>query len=56
VSTWNGRPQLMQRLVFPNSVVCREIEIEFENGTNDEPFAIDSFVLWRTAKGSERQR
>tara|TARA_B100001250_G_scaffold414572_1_gene454054 strand:+ start:3551 stop:5968 length:2418 start_codon:yes stop_codon:yes gene_type:complete len=55
-STWNGRPQLMQRLVFPNSVVCREIEIEFENGTNDEPFSIDSFVLWRTSKGAERQR
>jgi len=53
---WNGRRQLFQRLVFPESVVCREIEIEFENGNEKEPFMVDGFVLWRTSKGSERQR
>lgn len=53
---WNGRRQLFQRLVFPEAVVCREIEIEFENGNEKEPFMIDGFVLWRASKGSERQR
>ena len=55
-STWNGRQQLFQRLVFPDSVVCREIEIEFENGSEDQPFEVDGFVLWRASTGSERQR
>lgn len=53
---WNGRRQLFQRLSFPETIVCREIEIEFENGNNKEPFMLDGFVLWRTSKGSERQR
>jgi len=53
---WNGRRQLFQRLVFPETVVCREIEIEFENGNEKEPFMVDGFVLWRASKGSERQR
>ena len=53
---WNGRRQLFQRLVFPEAVICREIEIEFENGNEKEPFMIDGFVLWRASKGSERQR
>ena len=53
---WSGRRQLFQRLVFPETVVCREIEIEFENGNEKEPFMIDGFVLWRASKGSERQR
>ena len=53
---WNGRRQLFQRLVFPETVVCREIEIEFENGNNKEPFMLDGFVLWRSSKGAERQR
>jgi len=55
-SSWSGEQQLFQRLVFPNSVVCREIEIEFENGSEDEPFKLDGFVLWRASKGAERQR
>jgi len=55
-STWSGNQQLFQRLVFPDSVVCREIEIEFENNTQNEPFALDGFVLWRASKGAERQR
>jgi len=53
---WNGRRQLFQRLVFPETVICREIEIEFENGNEKEPFMLDGFVLWRASKGSERQR
>ena len=55
-SSWSGEPQLFQRLVFPNSVVCREIEIEFQNDNVDEPFGLDGFVLWRASKGAERQR
>jgi hypothetical protein len=55
-ATWNGQQQLFQRIVFPDSVLCREIEIEFENGNEDQPFKIDGFVLWRASKGSERQR
>ena len=55
-SSWSGEPQLFQRIVFPNSVVCREIEIEFENSNSDEPFGLDGFVLWRASKGAERQR
>ena len=53
---WNGRRQLFQRLSFPETVVCREIEIEFENGNAKEPFMLDGFVLWRVSKGAERQR
>ena len=55
-SAWSGDQQLFQRLVFPDSVVCREIEIEFINSSEGEPFKLDGFVLWRTSKGSERQR
>ena len=55
-STWSGDQQLFQRLVFRDSVVCREIEIEFSNSEENEPFRLDGFVLWRTSKGSERQR
>jgi len=55
-STWNGDRQLFQRIVFPESVVCREIEIEFENSVDGEPLELDGFVLWRVSKGSERQR
>ena len=55
-SPWSGERQLFQRLVFPSSVVCREIEIEFQNSADDEPFGLDGFVLWRASKGAERQR
>ena len=55
-SSWNGDEQLFQRVVFPEAVICREIEVEFENGNEGEPFVLDGFVLWRTSKGSESQR
>ena len=55
-TTWSGGQQLFQRVTFPDSVVCREIEVEFENGNEEEPFVIDGFVLWRVSKGSESQR
>ena len=54
--TWRGRRQLFQRITFPETVVCREIEIEFENGNEKEPYMLDGFVLWRVSKGAERQR
>lgn len=55
-STWSGDQQLFQRIAFPNTLVCREIEIEFENSNDGEPYLLDGFVLWRTSKGAERQR
>ena len=54
--TWNGRRQLFQRVTFDETVVCREIEIEFQNENPNEPYRLDGFVLWRVSKGAERQR
>jgi hypothetical protein len=54
--TWNGPRQLFQRVWLPNSVTCREISIELKGEVDDEPWAVDSLILWRTAKGSDRQR
>ena len=54
--TWNGSQQLFQRVTFTDTVVCREIEVEFSNSNSDEPFLIDGFVLWRISKGAEAQR
>lgn len=54
--TWTGDKQLYQRVKFPQSVLCREIEIEFFNEEEEQPFTIDAFVLWRVSKGAEKQR
>lgn len=54
--TWSGRQQVLQRVTFENTVVCREIEIEFQNNNENEPYRLDGFVLWRVSKGAERQR
>ena len=55
-STWTGPRQLQQHVMFADSVLCREFEIEFVNASTDEPFAIAGFIVWRNEKGSEAQR
>ena len=55
-NTWGGTRHLYQRVKFPNTVLCREIEVEFFNAETHEPFEIDAFVLWRVSKGQEAQR
>ena len=55
-STWNGDQQLLQRVTFPETLLCREIEIEFQNAEKNQPFVIDGFVIWRISKGAEAQR
>tara|TARA_R110002126_G_scaffold19449_3_gene72827 strand:- start:2238 stop:4040 length:1803 start_codon:yes stop_codon:yes gene_type:complete len=55
-NTWGGTRHLYQRVKFPNTVLCREIEVEFFNQETQEPFHIDAFVLWRVSKGQEAQR
>lgn len=55
-NTWGGTRHLYQRLRFPETVLCREIEIEFSNVSTLRPFQVDAFVLWRVSKGQESQR
>ena len=54
--TWGGTRHLYQRVKFPETLLCREIEVEFFNNETHEPFHIDAFVLWRVSKGQEAQR
>jgi hypothetical protein len=54
--TWNGERELFARVYFPNSVICREIEIEFQNANDDEPFTLSAIVQPIIDKGAERQR
>ena len=53
---WNGPQLLRQHLTLDEPLLCREIEVEFENGTKNQPWGIAGFVVWRTAKGSEAER
>jgi len=54
--TWSGERQLFARVYFPDSVVCREIEIELQNANDDEPYALAAMVMPIIDKGAERQR
>lgn len=51
---WSGEHELFLRVKFPDSVVCREIEIEFENSTDNQPYALAAIVLPLLEKGAER--
>jgi hypothetical protein len=55
-STWNGERELFARVYFPDTVICREIEIEFQNANNDEPFTLSAIVMPVIGKGAERQQ
>ena len=54
--TWSGERELFARVYFPDSVICREIEIEFQNANDDEPFTLSAIVQPIIDKGAERQR